>query len=252
MSRDHGLGSIFGRDPFKDVNGLELLPAVSVLIILRNAGTDVPHPADFRMVDPRPAKKARPIADPPQHAGPSNPTPRLFAPFRALGLVCNALPFAMFVHTPSGALAQPTVNLVTSVGTSWMMWDMAGMTLVFVSPDADEELGGLAMTGTEIFASTGGRVRRYLRGKEVGLCCWPEGSQLMKSGKSIRGTQSFQSGQAGLVRGSGIGNEAGWFWTVCLGQAVRRGGQRDRVPRLVPGDSRTASSYLPQQDLGRQ
>jgi hypothetical protein len=40
--------------------------------------------------------------------------------------------FAMFVHIPRGALATPTVNVVTSVGRSWMMWDMARMTLVFV------------------------------------------------------------------------------------------------------------------------
>ena len=63
----------------------------------------------------------------PGHAG-----SRLFAPFRALGFVTNHVPFSMFVHTPNGALATPTVHVVTSVGRSWMMWDMAKMTLVFV------------------------------------------------------------------------------------------------------------------------
>lgn len=74
-------------------------------------------------------------------AGPSNPPPtaRLFAPFRALGLVANHVPFSIFIHTPRGALARPTVNIVTSVGRSWMMWDAGAMTLVFV--------GDLALPG---------------------------------------------------------------------------------------------------------
>jgi U3 small nucleolar RNA-associated protein 21 len=82
----------------------------------------------------RPAKKAKPNAQP----GPSTNTPstlpkaRLFAPFRALGHICNHVPYSMFVHTPQGAFAKPTVNVVTSVGRSWMMWNMEKMTLVFV------------------------------------------------------------------------------------------------------------------------
>ena len=132
----------------------------------------------------RPKKRSRrAITD--STAGPSKPTPRLFAPFRALGLVCDHVPCAMFVHTPRGALARPTVNIVTSVGRSWMMWDAASMTLVFVGesrcvrrriyilmvclgPDAGAEIRSLQQTGTEVFASAGKRVIKYHRGKEVG------------------------------------------------------------------------------------
>ncbi|WVQ96671.1 hypothetical protein IAU59_003777 [Kwoniella sp. CBS 9459] len=121
-------------------------------------------------------------------AGPSKPstsaapahTPRLFAPFRALGLVTDHVPYAMFVHTPQGALATPTVNITTSVGKSWLMWDAARMTLVFAGPDAGAQINSLAMTGTEIFASAGARVIKYHRGKETGSYLSPDQSTLGK------------------------------------------------------------------------
>ncbi|ORX40070.1 putative WD-repeat protein [Kockovaella imperatae] len=75
----------------------------------------------------------------------------------------------MFVHTPKGALATPTVNLVTSVGRSWMMWDMERMTLVFVGPESGGEIKSLVQTGTEVFAAVGSRVLKYHRGKQTGV-----------------------------------------------------------------------------------
>jgi U3 small nucleolar RNA-associated protein 21 len=60
------------------------------------------------------------------------PASRIFAPFRALGYVCNDVPFAMHVHTPNGALAKQTIIVVTAVGRSWLMWDAASMRLLFV------------------------------------------------------------------------------------------------------------------------
>lgn len=66
-------------------------------------------------------------------AGPSRlPSPRLFHPFRALGFVCDHVPISIFVHQAKGALAVPHVNILTSVGRSWMMWEGGRMGLVFV------------------------------------------------------------------------------------------------------------------------
>ncbi|RSH91126.1 hypothetical protein EHS25_010302 [Saitozyma podzolica] len=130
---------------------------------------------------PRPPKRSRKSGvNGNAVAGPSKPSagPRLFAPFRALGFVCDSVPFAMFVHTPRGALATPTVNVVTSVGRSWMMWDMARMTLVFVGPDAGADISSLAMTGTEVFAAAGTRILKYVRGKESMI--WSSDSALGK------------------------------------------------------------------------
>jgi U3 small nucleolar RNA-associated protein 21 len=139
---------------------------------------------------PRPNKRSRKtVTNSNADAGPSTSTiargPRLFAPFRALGFVCDDVPFVMFVHQPKGALASPTVNVVTSVGRSWMMWDMAKMTLLFVGecqisgskpwgrrlrmvgPDAGENISSLGMTGTGVYVVAGPRVTKYIRGKQV-------------------------------------------------------------------------------------
>jgi U3 small nucleolar RNA-associated protein 21 len=68
-------------------------------------------------------------------AAPKPPAPlpqsRLFAPFRALGYISDDVPFSMFVHTPKGALAKPTIHIVSSVGRSWILWDAEKMTLLF-------------------------------------------------------------------------------------------------------------------------
>lgn len=79
-------------------------------------------------------RQKKQVQSPKSAAGPSqqpSSSGRLFAPFRALGYVTDHVPFAMFVHTLNGALATPTVNITTSVGRSWLMWDASRMTLVF-------------------------------------------------------------------------------------------------------------------------
>ncbi|ODO10103.1 hypothetical protein I350_02331 [Cryptococcus amylolentus CBS 6273] len=139
------------------------------------AATADPHTKKKQRKQPRPAP---PAAGPSTSQQPS--TGRLFAPFRALGYVTDEIPFAMFVHTPNGALATPTVNVTTSVGRSWLMWDAARMTLVFAGPDAGDKINGLTMTGTDIYASAGPRVIKYHRGKEVAQFDSPDGSILGK------------------------------------------------------------------------
>lgn len=83
---------------------------------------------------PRPNKRTkadvRASSPPRARAGPL-PQSRLFAPFRALGYVSDHVPFSMFVHTPKGVLAKPTIHIATSVGRSWLLWDAERMTLLF-------------------------------------------------------------------------------------------------------------------------
>ena len=119
----------------------------------------------------RPEKRRRKIAANGQADTAANTAAsnlRLYAPFRALGHVTNHVPFSMFVHSPKGALAKPSVNLVTSVGRSWMMWEAGRMGLLFVSPDSGAEISSLAQTGIEVFAASGSRVIKYTRGKPAG------------------------------------------------------------------------------------
>jgi U3 small nucleolar RNA-associated protein 21 len=83
--------------------------------------------------------QAEPETDLTSQAGPSKlPAPRLFHPFRALGFVCDHVPMSIFTHSAKGALSTPHVNIVTSVGRSWMMWEAGRMGLVFVGQSLHE------------------------------------------------------------------------------------------------------------------
>jgi U3 small nucleolar RNA-associated protein 21 len=44
---------------------------------------------------------------------------------------------SIFTHSAKGALSVPHVNIVTSVGRSWMMWEAGRMGLVFVGTSFD-------------------------------------------------------------------------------------------------------------------
>lgn len=57
---------------------------------------------------------------------------RLYAPFRALGLVTNHVPLAVQTRAAKGSTAPPRIHIVTCLGKSWMMWEGEKMTLLFV------------------------------------------------------------------------------------------------------------------------
>jgi U3 small nucleolar RNA-associated protein 21 len=59
-------------------------------------------------------------------------SPRLFAPFRALGLITNQVPFALQVRTVKGSAAGPRLHILTCLGNSWALWEGEKMTLLFV------------------------------------------------------------------------------------------------------------------------
>ena len=58
--------------------------------------------------------------------------PRLFAPFRALGLITNHVPFVLQARSYKGAASGPSLHLVTCLGRAWAMWEGGKMTLQFV------------------------------------------------------------------------------------------------------------------------
>lgn len=60
------------------------------------------------------------------------PQPRLFAPFRALGLVTNQVPFALQARSFKGATEGPQIYILTCLGRSWALWEGGKMTLLFV------------------------------------------------------------------------------------------------------------------------
>lgn len=62
----------------------------------------------------------------------SRQEPRLFAPFRALGLITNHVPFVLQTRSYKGQTDGPSLHLVTCLGKAWAMWEGGKMTLQFV------------------------------------------------------------------------------------------------------------------------
>lgn len=141
---------------------------------------------------PPPRKRIRTQATKPK----SGREPRLFAPFRALGLVTNHVPFVLQTRSYKGAAEGPTLHLVTCLGKSWAMWEGGRITLQFVGeysvtfvrevtaiykcmslsltgPTEEHPITSMAMDGKAVWAATGSDAVKYLRGKEVRLVLLP-------------------------------------------------------------------------------
>ncbi|KAF5338358.1 hypothetical protein D9611_012522 [Ephemerocybe angulata] len=92
--------------------------------------------------------------------------PRLFVPFRALGLITNHLPFALQTRSFKGAAEGPRVHLLTCLGRSWALWEGGKMTLLFVGPDAPDQITSMAMDGDAVWVAASTFLIKYIRGKE--------------------------------------------------------------------------------------
>ncbi|KAF8503603.1 Utp21-domain-containing protein [Russula emetica] len=103
---------------------------------------------------------------------------RLFAPFRALGLITNQVPFALQVRAVKGSAVGPRLHILTCLGNSWALWEGEKMTLLFVGSEAQDSITGLVFDGDFIWASTGSHVLKYIRGKEVGRLTNPLGTPI--------------------------------------------------------------------------
>jgi U3 small nucleolar RNA-associated protein 21 len=66
------------------------------------------------------------------HAGTHPDSQRLFAPFRALGIITNEVPFALQLRATKGSAESPRVHILTCLGNSWALWEGQKMTLLFV------------------------------------------------------------------------------------------------------------------------
>ncbi|KAH7912241.1 Utp21 specific WD40 associated putative domain-containing protein [Hygrophoropsis aurantiaca] len=113
--------------------------------------------------------------------------PRLFVPFRALGLITNHIPFSLQTRSHKGATDGPRIHLLTCLGRSWAMWEGGKMGLLFVGPEASDDITCLTMDGDAVWAASGIHVIKYLRGKEVARVTNPIGTKL--SSITIFGSQ---------------------------------------------------------------
>ncbi|TKY89449.1 hypothetical protein EX895_001980 [Sporisorium graminicola] len=92
---------------------------------------------------------------------------RLFAPFRALGLISNDVPFALQTRFGGKDATTPDVNIITCLGDSWAMWDAERMTLLFVSTSLPAPISSLviSLSPDAVLAAAGTKVYRFKRGK---------------------------------------------------------------------------------------
>ncbi|KAF8350478.1 Utp21 specific WD40 associated putative domain-containing protein [Amanita rubescens] len=112
-----------------------------------------------------PRKRQRQEAHPQSAKAPKEP--RLFVPFRALGLVTNHVPFVLQARSHKAATDGPRIHVLTCLGRSWALWEGSKMTLLFVGPDAPEPISCLAMDGDAVWTVAGPHAIKYIRGKEV-------------------------------------------------------------------------------------
>lgn len=83
---------------------------------------------DATKTDPPPRKRQRQDPDATQ----KSKEPRLFVPFRALGLITNYVPFVLQTRSHKGATDGPRIHLLTCLGKAWALWEGGKMGLLFV------------------------------------------------------------------------------------------------------------------------
>ncbi|KAN0061776.1 rRNA-processing protein utp21 [Thecaphora frezii] len=96
---------------------------------------------------------------------------RLFAPFRALGLISNHVPFVLQTRFGGKDATRPDINVITCLGDSWAMWEAERMTLLFVGPSLPDPISALAISTSpdSVLAAAGTKVYRFVRGKMVAV-----------------------------------------------------------------------------------
>ncbi|KAG0238082.1 hypothetical protein BGW42_007636 [Actinomortierella wolfii] len=92
---------------------------------------------------------------------PKAAAPRIFVPFRAIGYVTNEVPFNIQARGQA-------YFLTTCVGSTYHIYDVAKMNLLFVGPHTSTPITALASSGDITFVACGSDVVSYKRSKEVG------------------------------------------------------------------------------------
>ncbi|KAF9427470.1 hypothetical protein BGZ94_004836 [Podila epigama] len=92
---------------------------------------------------------------------PKAEAPRIFVPFRAIGYVTNEVPFNIQARGQA-------YFLTTCVGTTYHMYDVEKMNLLFVGPHTSTPITALATLGDVTFVACGSEIVSYKRSKEIG------------------------------------------------------------------------------------
>ncbi|PWN53109.1 WD40 repeat-like protein [Violaceomyces palustris] len=95
----------------------------------------------------------------------------LFTPFRALGIISNHVPSILQTRFGGKDATKPNVNIITSLGDAWSMWQLDTMKLLFVSNPLPHPITSLATCQNPdgLLAAAGDRIYRFHRGKQVAV-----------------------------------------------------------------------------------
>ncbi|THH13858.1 hypothetical protein EW146_g6403 [Bondarzewia mesenterica] len=154
---------------FKNYQRLELGDTMVAVIAADDPGSRSPPPR----------KRIRPLSSEPVKNSPKASSYRLFAPFRALGLITNHVPFALQARSYKGSTDGPRIHLLTCLGKSWALWEAGKMGLLFVGPDAAEPISSMIMDGDAVWIAAGSHIVKYLRGKEATHLTNPFGTSIV-------------------------------------------------------------------------
>jgi hypothetical protein len=93
----------------------------------------IASPLSLHNMASRPVKRARtaPVVSQQPTASSKPKRERLFTPFRSLGHISTATPFVLQSRS-SKYLEQPALTVITSLGSSWAMWEGQSLRLLFV------------------------------------------------------------------------------------------------------------------------
>ncbi|CDZ97730.1 WD repeat protein [Phaffia rhodozyma] len=114
----------------------------------------------------RPTKRSKP-SNPSPTLLPKLTSPRLFAPFRALGFITNAVPFAIQTRASKHATSGPSISILSCLGDAWALWEGGRMNLLFVGQGLPKEIKGMQLVNDVVYASSGNLVVKFERGKVV-------------------------------------------------------------------------------------
>lgn len=93
----------------------------------------------------------------------------VFAPYLAMGIIANEVPFVMQVRRGGKDAARPDVNIVTSLGDCWSIWTAESLVQVFVGRSLPSPITSLALSTSPdcILAAAGDTIHRFVRASVV-------------------------------------------------------------------------------------
>lgn len=106
----------------------------------------------------------------------------VFEPFLAVGIVANETPLVLQVRHGGKDADRPDVNIITSLGDCWSIWNAESLVQVFVGAQIPGPITQLAVSTSpdSILASSGSFVYRFVRARVVATYAAPSAALISR------------------------------------------------------------------------